>query len=535
MRITAGPYLQDVSRNGITVMWHTDEPGSSRVEFQRADRLGWSTYDPPKSPDYPLWREESGTTRIHAVRLSGLDDGWCYHYRVASRFTNDVEVVSEGATFRTAPGPRVPFRFATYGDALRTEPHAKITALVRGMRPDLCVGAGDMSQDHVATYPELMFDPAAKMLRYTPWYSTMGNHDSPNEGFFRYFRFPQPRYWYGFDYGCAHFTILNTCMDYRPGSEQWLWLEQELAHSAEACWKFVFFHHPPYCSSNCEIEGTRMLCPLFEQHNVDIVFNAHATRYERSHPLSGGMYDNQNGIIYIVSGGGGYDLSLSPSIHWDHLNPTAAAVMTANHFLLASVAPGEVAIQAIDEFGAVFDMVRYTKSLPQTAADVSRPHVPSEVIEPNHGELLAGLPQDAVRWVLPSSSFSCDDTVKRGEGKSIRWCQAVPDPICPAIRRVLCDDGKAREVVGGKAFAVTGWVRTEDLDGGVTMGFEWSGDMGFLGRVDCTPVLQAKEWTLVQIVTPKLPDYVYWCRVVLSALPGTTGTAWFDDIDVREM
>ena len=35
MQITAGPYLQNVARDAITIMWHTDEPATSLVEYEK--------------------------------------------------------------------------------------------------------------------------------------------------------------------------------------------------------------------------------------------------------------------------------------------------------------------------------------------------------------------------------------------------------------------------------------------------------------------------------------------------------------------
>ena len=56
--------------------------------------------------------------------------------------------------------------------------------------------------------------------------------------------------------------------------------------------------------------------------------------------------------------------------------------------------------------------------------------------------------------------------------------------------------------------------------------------MGFLGRVASEPLAGTRDWTLVRARTPNLPPYVYWLRVVLSATPGSTGTAWFDEVRV---
>ena len=44
VNIICGPYLQNATRHSMTIMWHTDEPGSSVVELERAERLGWSAY-----------------------------------------------------------------------------------------------------------------------------------------------------------------------------------------------------------------------------------------------------------------------------------------------------------------------------------------------------------------------------------------------------------------------------------------------------------------------------------------------------------
>ncbi len=68
------------------------------------------------------------------------------------------------------------------------------------------------------------------------------------------------------------------------------------------------------------------------------------------------------------------------------------------------------------------------------------------------------------------------------------------------------------------------------LEEGATVSLSWSGDMGFVDRTESKPLAGTNDWTLVKITTPPLYEYVYWCRVVLSAKPGSTGTAWFDGV-----
>ncbi len=536
MNITCGPYLQNVTKHSMTIMWHTDEPSTSRVEYERAEELGWSAYVGIPKPTYSERVEDDRLVMIHAITLEDLDEEWKYHYRVRSVAAAGNSVTSEAASFRTAVKDDSPFSFVTYGDDMRAhDAHKRNADLARAYRTTICVGAGDAAQDVIARYQGDFFDCTHELLKYTPWFATMGNHDSPNEGFFRYFSYPEPRYWYSFNYGCAHFIVLNTCMDYRPGSEQWVWLEQDLKSFQDAQWKFVFFHHPPYCSSDCEISRTRVLCPLFEEYGVDIVYNAHATRYERFHPLTEGRYDAANGVVYFVSGGGGYDMSLPCSQHWDHIHSVSALAKSVNHFLLTDVAPGECCVRAIDEYDNLFDTLTLTKptgklaSLPHASLQLPYPDLPES------GTVVAGFEERVARWVLPRPQYVIDAKSTHSGGKSIRWRNDGGEPVLPAIRRVIHEDGKARETAAGKSYEVSGWIRTEDVSGGVTLSLSWSGDMGFLNRVESTPLTGTNDWTLVKVAVPPLPDYVYWCRVVLSAKPGATGTAWFDDVQVVEM
>ena len=634
MRITAGPYLQNVAKDAITIMWHTDEPATSLVEYEKSARLGWSAYAGRPQPTYPCREEDHALRTVHAVRLTGLEPEQGYFYRISSSFPEDpcetqprsrnpasaapstpslsaapsapslsaapsapslsaapsapspsgapstpslsgapstpsppgassipspwgegrgegvsspadreyanrspgsVTVTSAGASFRTAVREDSPFSFATYGDSLRVnDAHRRNADLARAYRADICVGAGDHAQDEIARFGDF-FACTENLLPYTPWFAAMGNHDSPNEGYFRYFNFPEPHYWYSFNYGAAHFTVLNSNMDYRPGSEQWHWLEHDLKAFQNARWKFVVFHHPPYGSNNCEIPATRVLCPLFERYGVDIVYTAHATIYERFHPLRGGRYNSENGVVYFVSGGGGYDMSLSPSELWDHLHPVSALAKPTNHFLLTTVAPDECRVRAIDSGGNLFDTLTLSKPasplapLPAASPQYSFPDLPPA------GTVVAGMAEGAARWILPRNQFSRDTATIRSKELSIRWHRSGEEPVVPAIRRVLKADGKLLAEAAGKRYALEAWVRTEDVRGGMTISLEWSGDMGFIDRVQSQPLTGTHGWTRLQVCTPPLPPYVYCCRVVLSAQPGSVGTAWFDDITVEEL
>ena len=84
--------------------------------------------------------------------------------------------------------------------------------------------------------------------------------------------------------------------DASPGTEQYRWLEDDLANTNKT-WKFVFFHLPPYsCGPWGPQPQVQALHPLFVRYGVDIVFNGHEHNYQRF-PV--------DGVNYIITGGGG--------------------------------------------------------------------------------------------------------------------------------------------------------------------------------------------------------------------------------------
>ncbi len=104
MQITCGPYLQNATKNSMTIMWQTDKPGTSVVEYERDKELGWSAYVGRPQPTYADRGEDARAVTVHAVTLEGLDEQWTYSYRVRSLGGDGSSVVSEGAVFRTAAG-----------------------------------------------------------------------------------------------------------------------------------------------------------------------------------------------------------------------------------------------------------------------------------------------------------------------------------------------------------------------------------------------------------------------------------------------
>jgi acid phosphatase type 7 len=151
---------------------------------------------------------------------------------------------------------------------------------------------------------------------------------------------------FSFDYGNAHWLVLdaNTYVDWTD-SLLTDWVKKDLANAQNAQWRFVLYHQPGFNSSRMHFEEQqmRLLAPVFENGEVDIVFNGHVHNYQRSFPMrfepdkkgillvggkenktirgrvvtgkwtldksfDGKINTKPNGVIYVISGAGGQTL-----------------------------------------------------------------------------------------------------------------------------------------------------------------------------------------------------------------------------------
>src|SRR6185503_8163722 len=154
------------------------------------------------------------------------------------------------------------------------------------VQPDLVVHTGDIVYNQ-ATYDgfENRYFKVYQNLIKSVWIApSMGNHDvdyNNGKSFTDVFVNPPNatnplgrELYYSFDYGNAHFVILNNYFSMTsPGSAQYNWLVSDLA-ATNQFWKFVVFHEPPYASdSNQGVHDNaniiQSLVPLFQQYHVN--------------------------------------------------------------------------------------------------------------------------------------------------------------------------------------------------------------------------------------------------------------------------
>ena len=173
------------------------------------------------------------------------------------------------------------------------------------------------------------------------FYAVLGNHDSPNERFYKPFNMNGQKY-YTFNKGNVRFFALDT--NYM-NPRQLAWLETELQNSGSD-WKVCYFHHPLYSSAtfhDASTELRRALEPLFVKYGVRVVFSGHNHVYERVKP--------QKGIHYFTEGASG-------SLRAGNLKKTALTAVGYDQdrsFMLVEIAGDELYFQTISRTGQTVD------------------------------------------------------------------------------------------------------------------------------------------------------------------------------------
>ncbi len=339
--ITKLPMLQDVRTNAMTLLWETDgnlaqhavEWGRSNVSEQVITQIETLMID--------------ARHYVHRATLTGLETETRYVYRVRSGATT-----SGIYSFRTAPHRDTPFAVAWWGDnhagtvTLRTH-----IANLLNHGPDLICVAGDMvnSGDLLDEWHQYWFKPLEHLnaAQTRPVIYARGNHDGEHALAYAYSALPGNEAWFAFDYGNTRFIFLDT---ETTVEEQQAWLTAELARpeTQRAAFRVVCFHRPPYVNlwngggHTGETWVQALWVPLFERMHVDLVISGHAHNYNRG---------TQNGVTYIVSGGGGGTIDVERVAFW----PLYTVEYSRYHYDLMEVTGNTLHWQTYDDNNQLID------------------------------------------------------------------------------------------------------------------------------------------------------------------------------------
>jgi hypothetical protein len=200
---------------------------------------------------------------------------------------------------------------------------AVFSRLVRQMaalNPEFVIGTGDYiygasTQDTLRYQWNEFFRALAPLQerRTTYFVPAPGNHEiAGGDGralFLQYFK----RCYFSFNRGGSHFIVLDSetpGQESRIAGEQLQWLKRDLATAANAACIFVAVHRPFFPVALHRGDSLDMypterdaLHQLLVQHRVTCVFEGHEHLYNRQ---------TRDGVVHIITGGGGADLYATP-------------------------------------------------------------------------------------------------------------------------------------------------------------------------------------------------------------------------------
>jgi 3',5'-cyclic AMP phosphodiesterase CpdA len=326
-----GPYVVNVGPRSATVVWVVPA-----TEVKLGTEPGKLT-------------QAAASLRAEKVTYSGLKPGTTYYYDVGGR--------DEGkGQFKTAPVGDASFKFVVYGDTrTRHDMHRRVIEAVQKAEPDFIVHTGDLVADGSdTTHWPFFFSIERELLRKAAFFPSLGNHERNNPQFYDFFQVRTP--YYSFDWGQAHFTILNSDLGNAALSrsareqfwtEQTRWLEQDLERSQKAAFRFVAMHHPPFTAVKRRQGGNRevqALVPIFEKYRATVVFGGHDHNYQ---------HHFKDGVRYVVTGGGG-----APLYEVDGaMEGLTQKVESTEHFVQVKVDGSKARLEAVALDGRLIDQI----------------------------------------------------------------------------------------------------------------------------------------------------------------------------------
>lgn len=170
--VVRGPYLQSASSDSITIRWRTDTATDSRVQYGTSSGTLTSA------------GSNATSTTEHIVKLTGLSPNTKYFYNVGS--SSAVQAGDSTYYFETSPtaGTSAPARIWVIGDAgTGSSGQAAVYNAYRNYTGNtytdfwLMLGDNAYNSGTDAEYQTKMFNMYPEMMRQSPLWATLGNHD----------------------------------------------------------------------------------------------------------------------------------------------------------------------------------------------------------------------------------------------------------------------------------------------------------------------------------------------------------------------
>ncbi len=194
------------------------------------------------------------------------------------------------------------FRFAIIGDRTGSTQrgiYEQVWREVDAWRPDMVINVGDTIQggsDATALQEWTALKPLFAKYRRYALYFTPGNHDIWSERSRRiYERETKRPPHYSFDYGSAHFTVLDNSESESLADSEMQFLAADLEKNQNRPLKLVFFHRPSWLIP-VMLGGDFPLHRLAVKYHVHYIVSGHAHKFARF---------ERGGTTYLMVGSSG--------------------------------------------------------------------------------------------------------------------------------------------------------------------------------------------------------------------------------------
>lgn len=298
------------SKNEKNFTWHINNANAGTVQVVKADNKNKSivSFDANEIIEATsIVGVDSFSENVHKAKVTNLEPGTDYYYRVGDKNTN---VWSNVGKFTTDNGDSS-FSFIYMADmqsdaaGFDAATYTVVKSMEKSKNAEFLINTGDFVNTPTS---KLEWDG---ILKYNSFgnitsVAVAGNHDydyiekDPNV-FSHHFNFDcdsematEGGMYYSFDYGNVHFISVNA-NDYLWGElteTQTEWLLKDLQASQGADFRIVIMHRGvytpgPHFYDYGDIKVlTEQLTPIFDEYNVDLVLQGHDHVYGLTYPIN---------------------------------------------------------------------------------------------------------------------------------------------------------------------------------------------------------------------------------------------------------
>ena len=302
--------------------WYTESKTKGVLQLVKASEFN-GTFD--NAAEYAAKTVKFKKEYSHQVSVTTLEAGEKYFYRVGDKESN---TWSETASFVTDDGDEK-FSFITIADVQASDDNSfKLASdVVRGAlqtqpESEFLVMLGDFVNDNTNEEWDMYFDNFSFVHNKLSFVPVSGNHDGNINGSITS-KFNEDRFRrtfcldesdnvfvsgvnYSFDYGNAHFAVLNTNDMWPMSQAQKNWLINDMSGS-DSQWKILLSHRSLYSAGkNINKPDTvilrQQLIPIIDSLGIDIVFAGHDHMYLRTNPVKNDKIAEASYITEVYKG-----------------------------------------------------------------------------------------------------------------------------------------------------------------------------------------------------------------------------------------